>query len=346
MGRRALARADAVAAALKIDLHAHLAGVGAGGSGCWLSPRFARRWSSRLLRRLFGITDAALRTTADADWAARLAGFVRESELDHAVALGFDGVYDPVRGALDEARSQMIVPPSWVFAVCRAHPELLPGPAVNPLRRDAMERLEECIAGGAVLLKWLPAAMGIDPSLPRLVPFYRRMADAGLALLVHSGGGERTFAEVEPRVKDLALLELPLRHGVPVVVAHAGVPVHLSGDVDQRPLLRRWLADFPHLWVDDSGMANPSRAAHLPPLARDGALAARTLHGSDYPVPNVPLLYARRLGISAALRLTRQRNPLQRDVALKRMLGFADETLTRASSVLPALRRRLATGLP
>jgi predicted TIM-barrel fold metal-dependent hydrolase len=322
---------------LRIDVHVHLAGVGTGGSGCWLSPRFASRYTFRILRRLYGITDAEMRESVDQSWAAGIAERVRESELDRAVALGFEGVYD-ARGELDEARTQMIVPPGWVFESCRRHPELLPGPAVSPNRRDALERLEECIERGAVLLKWLPSAMGIDPSAPAHRPFYRRMAEARLPLLVHSGGGERTFREVAPGYKDLRLLRLPLEMGVPVVCAHSGVPVHLSRDPDQLPLLREMLQEFPHLWVDNSGMANPSRFAHLPRLARDPEIVERTLYGSDYPVPSSALYYPRRLGLRGVRAVERERNPFQRDVLLKRALGYPDATLTRAAEILPLER--------
>lgn len=323
---------------MKIDVHVHLAGVGTGGSGCWLSPRFTSRYTFRILRRWYGITDAQLRESVDQEWAARIARLVRESELDRAVALGFDGVYD-ARGEPDRERSQMIVPPAWTLEACRRHPELLPGPAVNPYRRDAMERLEECIEGGAVLLKWLPAAMGIDPADPRIGPFYRRMAQARLPLLCHSGGSERTFREVVPEFRDLARLRLPLEMGVPVICAHNGVPVHLSRDPDQLPLLRAMLREFPHLWVDNSGISNPSRFAHLPRLAADAEFTGRTLYGSDFPVPSHAVYYARRLGAGQVRALERIRNPFQRDVEMKRALGYPDATLTRAAGVLPHLDR-------
>ena len=325
---------------MKVDVHAHLAGVGSGGSGCWLSPAFARRWTFRLLRWMHGVSAERLRDTADAEWAALLAERVRGSELDAAVALGFDGVYDAA-GRLDEARSQMVVPPSWVLEVCRRHPELLPGPAINPHRRDALERLDESVEGGAVLIKWLPATMGINPGDPSIIPFYRRMADAGVALLTHSGGSERTFAQVDPRLKDLRLVELPLREGVTVIVAHAGVPVLLSGDENQVPLLKRMLREHPRLWVDNSGISNLSRFPYLPRVADDGELAARTLYGSDYPVPTNAFWYVGRLGPARVAALERERNPLRRDVRMKRALGFGDETLTRAAEVLPMLARRL-----
>ena len=321
---------------MKIDIHVHLAGVGTQGSGCWASPAFQRRITFRLLRRLHGITDEQMRTSVDQDWAASIACLVRQSSLDRAVVLGFDGVYDE-RGALDRRRSQLIVPPEWVFEVCRRHGELLPGPSLHPRRADALERLEECIERGAVLLKWLPSAQVIDPAHPDLAPFYRRMAEARLPLLVHSGGGEETFAEVAPALSDLRLLRAPLEAGVTVICAHSATRVLFRREPDQTPLLREMLARYPHLWVDNSGLANPSRFAHLPRLAADPVITERTLHGSDYPVPVGALFYARRLGAQCAWALQREPNPLERDVRLKRVFGYPEAALTRATRVLAHL---------
>ena len=322
----------------KIDVHVHLAGVGTNDSGCWISPVFARRPTFRLLRMRHRMTARQLRESADADWAADVADRVRRSELDHAVALGFDGVYDAA-GRLDEAASQMVVPPAWVFEACRRHPELLPGPSVNPHRRDAMERLDECIERGAVLIKWLPATQRIDPADRSLAPFYRRMADAGIPLLVHSGGSEQTFAQLAPELKDLRRVIFPLREGVPVIVAHTAAPVTYARDPDQVPLLKTMLGEFPHLWVDNSGISNPSRFPHLPRFAQDPVLTARTLHGSDFPVPSNAFWYTRQLGRRRVWELECIRNRMQRDIELKRALGYPDDVLTRAASVLPNLHR-------
>ncbi|HYW09979.1 MAG TPA: amidohydrolase family protein [Longimicrobium sp.] len=318
----------------RFDVHAHLAGIGTGGSGCRVSPAFRRSLTFRALSHLHGMRADA--PDADAVWAARLAARVRASEVDHAVALGFDGVYDST-GAPDLARSQVIVPHDWVFRVCRRHPELLPGPSINPHRRDALERLDECIEGGACLIKWLPATQGIDPAHPAHAAFYRRMADARLPLLVHSGGSENTFREIDPRVKELALLHAPLRAGVPVIVAHLAAPVPFRRDPETLPLLRAMLHEFPNLWLDNSGMNNPARAGAIRRLAADPQLAERTLHGSDFPAPCGAVWHAGRLGLARVAALTRIRNPLQREIEIKRALGAPEATLTRAASVLPNL---------
>ena len=325
-----------------MDVHVHLAGVGTGGSGCWMAPAFMRRPVFRYLRWRFGITDERIRSSIDQDWAARIAELVKASELDAAVVLGFDGAYGG-DGRLDEQRSQMVVPPGWVFEACRLNPGLLPGPSVNPLRRDAMERLEECIERGAVLIKWLPSAQGIDPADRRLAPFYRRAAEAGLPLLVHSGGGEQTFREIDPSLADVHLLQAPLDAGVTVICAHSGAPVVLSRRADQTPLLRAMLQRYSGLWVDNSGMANPSRFPSLPRFARDDVFRERTLYGTDYPIPVSALYYLRRLGPRRTVALEREPNPFRRDVELKRALGYPDETLLRAAHVLPNLHRWLPT---
>jgi hypothetical protein len=227
----------------KIDCHVHLAGQGTDDSGCWVSPAFTRRVTYKLLRLRHRPTDVG---HADAEWAAELADRVRRSELDYAVALGFDGVYDRA-GRFDPLRSQMVIPSSWVFEVCRRHPELLPGPSVNPHRRDALDALEECIEGGAALIKWLPATQDIDPGDRSLGPFYRRLAETGIPILVHSGGSEQTFAQVSPDLKDLRRILFPLEQGVRMIVAHTAAPVTYARDPDQVPMLKRMLERFPHL---------------------------------------------------------------------------------------------------
>jgi uncharacterized protein len=321
----------------RIDLHVHLAGVGTEGSGCWISPTFRRRLTFRALRILYGITDRSMETDADRAWAAMVAGLVRSSSLDHAVALGFDGTYDQ-HGRLDRRCSQMVVPPSWVFEACRRHPELLPGPSINPHRRDALERLEECVDGGAVLIKWLPITQRINPASPRLGEFYEILARAGIPLLVHMGG-ERTFGTLAPELNDVRLLIPPLQAGVPVICAHAGTRILFSREPDQLPVVRQLLQEYPHLWVDNSGMANPGRYAHLPRLIRDPVFLARMLHGSDFPVPVNSFYFLPRLGAATVLRLERERNPLTRDAATKRALGAPETTFTRAAALLPNLLR-------
>jgi uncharacterized protein len=322
----------------KIDIHVHLAGVGTQGSGCWISPRFRRRFSFVGLRLLYRIGRRQLQTTVDQDWAAMLSAIVAESEVDFAVSLGFDGVYDS-RGELDRTRTQMLVPPSWVFEVAGRYANLLPGPSINPTRRDALDCLEQALESGAVLIKWLPIVQGFDPAAPAIRPFLRRAADAGIPLLVHAGSGEVTFRTIDPSVGGVERLVPALELGATVIVAHSAAPVSYLLERSQVDLLRRLLERYPRLWAENSGLANPSRFVHLPRFADDDLIRERTLHGSDFPVVPSAMYYPRRLGVRSVLEIARERNAIQKDVLLKRALGFGERSFTRANTVLANLDR-------
>jgi uncharacterized protein len=328
----------AAGASPRLDVHVHLAGVGTQGSGCWISPAFRRRPTFLALRLLYRIGRRQLATTVDQDWASLISARVARSELDYAVVLGFDGVYDR-GGAPDLDRSQMIVPPSWVFEVAEGFSNLLPGPSINPHRRDALDRLDEAVERGAVLIKWLPIVQAFDPAGARTRPFLERLAATGIPLLVHAGSGEVTFRTVDPTVGSVRSLVPALEMGIPVICAHTAAPIIYSRAPDEVPLLRSLLQRYPKLWVDNSGLSNPSRFPHLPRFAADAGVRERTLHGSDYPVISNAFYYPHRLGLRTVARIERDPNPLQKDVSIKRYLGFGPDSFTRAAHVLASLER-------
>lgn len=325
-------------APLRFDVHVHLAGVGTGGSGCWASDSFRRRFSFVGLRLLYGIRSRQLETTIDQDWPAAISGLVQESELDYAVVLGFDGVYDR-SGRWDGARSQLLVPDPWVFSVCERYGNLLPAPSINPMDGDALVRLDESIARGAVLIKWLPIVQAFDPGDRSITPFLARVAEAGIPLVVHAGTGESTFATIDPSMGSLGSLVPALEMGVKVIVAHGAAPVIYSRAPSEMGTLREMLERYPNLWIDNSGLANPARFPYLKRIADDDLLSSRVLHGSDFPVAPSPALYPLRLGPKSMIGLMRDPNPIRREVRLKEQAGFAPESFTRAAGVLANLDR-------
>ena len=322
----------------RIDTHVHLAGSGCCDSGCWLGANFRKRYTFKLLKLINGISDHQLAHTIDQDWGLAIAELVRNSSLDQAVVLGFDGVYDAISGELDLGQSQMIIPAEWVFELCHRYPELLPGPSINPFRKDAMDVLDYCIDEGAVLIKWLPAAQGIDPSVPSIKRFYQRCAEAKLPLLIHMGA-EKTFATVNHHVNDVELLRYPLDCGVKVICAHSATRIIGTNEPDHLPGLKQLLTSYNNLWVDNSGLCNPSRFSHVPKLAQDLQIASRTLYGSDWPVPSNAFYYAGKMPWQTIWRLERLNNRLDRDIEIKRFFGYLDKTLTRSSQVLANLER-------
>lgn len=321
---------------LKIDVHIHLAGTGCCDSGVRLSAGFRKRYTFQLLKIIHGITNKQMDTTIDQDWAERIHRYVQDSQLDYGVVLGFDGAYDHHSGHEVTDELQMHIPSSWVFAVCRKYQGLLPGPSINPFRADALDELDYCIDQGACLIKWLPSAQNINPSDRKISRFYEKLAQADVPLLMHMGG-EKTFRTLNESYSRVEHMEPALDHGVKVICAHTATRILGSSEVDQLSQLKILLARYDRLYVDNSGLCNPSRFAHVPSLARDQEITSRTLYGSDWPVPSNAFYYLNRLGWKKIMQLERLKNPLDRDISIKSALGYPESTMYRAGDVLAHL---------
>ena len=170
-----------------IDIHCHTAGIGAGGSDCFVSNAMCRNFRFGFFLSAFGVSVNELQQHGDRLVLERLSQRLEESRLvSAAVVLAMDGVVDG-QGYLDRAATEIYIPNDFLGRECSRHANLLFGASINPYRRDALERLELAAADGAVLLKWLPSIQGINPADPRLKPFYRRLRELGLPLLSHTG---------------------------------------------------------------------------------------------------------------------------------------------------------------
>lgn len=278
--------------------------------------------------------------TNQAERAQEIAALVKNSAADYGVVLGLDHMYDQVDGTCMEQRTQLYVSDNWVFEVCDKYSHLLPGPSLNPYRRDAVAKLDEIVERGAVLIKWLPAVQNIDPSDKRLIPFYERAIHHRIPILVHTSG-EKTLRSVDPTLGEVRRLIPALDMGATFIVAHSATCALFRGEKDQTPLLRRMLEKFKNLYVDNSGMANRGRFRALPAITRDPLIASRTLYGSDWPTPINAWYFFPQLGPRQVMALGKIQNPITRDIAIKQALGSSDQTLTRAHNVLINLSKWL-----
>lgn len=319
----------------KIDTHIHLAGTGCRNSGCWMHPKLRKRYTIKLLQMIHRISNADLDNRIDEEWALRIHNLINESSIDYGVVLGFAGAANSV-GEPDENKSQLVIPPEWVFSLCQQYENFLPGPSINPHFKNALEQLDYCIEKKACLIKWLPSAQLINPTDINLKPFYMRLAKHKIPLLIHCGG-EKTFASLDPSLNQVSHLVSPLEEGVTVICAHSATKVLGSDEPDQIPQLKQLLETYPHLWVDNSGICNPSRFYHLPSLAKDPQIESRTLYGSDWPVPANAFYYIKEMGWKKVLSYERTKNWISRDASIKEFFGYTPESFTRAHKVLANL---------
>jgi len=322
-------------------MHAHIAGIGAGGSNCYVSPELRDNWRYHIYLKAFGLTQKDLEEHGDqlafAKTSQRLAA---SRQVDGAVILALDGVVNQA-GELDLERTEVYIPNNFVARETAKYDNLFFGASINPYRKDALQRLEQAKADGAVLVKWLPAIQHIDPSDPHLTSFYKKLVELELPLLAHTGA-ERSFSSANHDLGDPMLLRLPLELGVTVIAAHVATTGKTNGQTNFERLVEMF-PEYPNLYADISSLTQFNKLWYLPKVLDHPEIHDRLLYGTDYPLIETGLLGVRlvspwyfpfRLGWTRLRRISGIENPWDRDVELKKALGFGQEIFTRPAKLL------------
>lgn len=327
-----------------VDYHTHVAGIGTGGTNNLVNPKMLS-WKHPLHRLKFAVYLSAAGVEdmerADLEFATRLVSLVRHMEVHgkHRL-LAFDKNYNR-DGTVNQAKTEFYVPNEYVFALAVQHPDLFePVISVHPYRQDAVDELERWAGRGGRMVKWLPNAMGIDPSDVECDPFYRKMKELGLVLLSHGGEEKAVEAEEDQRLGNPLLLRRALDHGVKTIVAHCaglGYNEDLDDPAKKRAhnfqLFMRLVGDRRYdglVFGDISAMTQFNRIGEpLSTVIGRADLHARLVNGSDYPLPAINLLVRTRPLLRAgyidaeeraSLREIYRFNPLLFDFVLKRCL--------------------------
>jgi predicted TIM-barrel fold metal-dependent hydrolase len=253
--------------------------------------------------------------------------------VSRAVLLALDGVVDK-DGNLDTNRTEVYVPNEFVAEMAARHTNLLFGASVNPYRRDALERLEWAKAHGAVLVKWIPPIMGIDPADPRLVAFYKKMVELKLPLLSHTGA-EMSFTRATEELGDPEKLRLPLSLGVTVVAAHIASAEKYHGERGP-DRLARLMGEYTNLYADISALTQFDRAGALKEALTRPEFAGRLMYGTDYPLINTLMVspwYSFHLSLAQKVSIWLFENPWDRDVLIKHDLGTPTDIFERSGKM-------------
>lgn len=327
------------------DCHAHLIGVG-DGQGTWINPEMDS-WVHPLQfaqKRFFlnaGCADADAGRT-DSSYVDRLVALhnngMRQAK---SMLLAFDYAYDE-KGRKVAAHSAFYAANEYAAGIVNKYPDRFEWIAsVHPYRADALEALNWAKQHGARAVKWLPAAMGINPANPLCSPYYQLLRELDMPLLTHAGAERAVHGMAAEQFGNPLLFRSALDAGVRVIVAHCA-SMGESPDTDigangpkrsNFSLFMRMLSDARFnglLYGDISAITQANRAREaLATLISRQEVHSRLLNGSDYPLPGVmPLFSLRQL---AELKLLddkhreplsslRRFNPLLFDFVLKRTL--------------------------
>jgi uncharacterized protein len=342
------------------DSHVHLLGVGDGGTGCWINPRMRSLLSPKLfLQKRFFLNGACVSKesekakTVDADYVTRLKQLVDEMPAGAKLMLfAFDRTY-PEGENFDLKKTAFYVPNSYAATIARQFPDRFRFVAsVHPYREGA-ESIETTIAklveDGAVAIKWLPAAMGIDPASPKCDAMYAACKKYNLPIITHAGEERAVEGAHKQHYGNPLSLRRPLEMGVKIVVAHCsslGTDLDLdSGKGEKSPrvesfrLFERLMAEKKYeanLFADISAIPQANRAPALADIVGREEWVGRLVHGSDYPLPGVMPLFSvdsfvERQWITESegdvIKAIREYNPLLFDFVLKRTLRINGKSL-------------------
>lgn len=360
---------DDIDPARLVDYHTHVAGIGKG-TGAFVNPKMLA-WRHPFHRLKFKVYLSAGAVTdveqADSQIVERLTRLITniDGHGKHRL-LAFDKNYNR-DGTANLAKTEFYVPNDYVFALAEKQSDCFePVISVNPYRPDAFAELERGAKRGARMVKWLPNAMGIDPSDELCDPFYQKMKELGLVLLSHGGEEKAVEAEEDQRLGNPLLLRRALDQGVKVIVAHcAGLGDNEDLDHPQRKrvpnfdLFLRLMDEKRYeglLFADISAMTQYNRTGKpLTTILQREDLHERLVNGSDYPLPAINVLV--RTGalhkqgyITGEQRLWLNEvydyNPLLFDFVLKRTLRVPGTEQRLPASIFmtnPALERCLNT---
>ena len=319
-----------------IDMHVHVAGVGAGGSGCYISPNLLNSYKYYFYLSALNTSDSELKAFGDSIVIKKLSATLKASkQIKKAVILALDGVVDAA-GNLDLPNTEIYVPNEYVAAEVGKYDNLLYGASVNPYRTDALARLIAAKKAGAVLIKWLPSIMNIDPADEKLTPFYLALVELDLPLLSHTGS-EASFTQARNEFADPLRLELPLKLGVKVIAAHIATTGENEGQENFERILPLF-AKYPNLYTDISSLTQINKLGYLEKALQKPELKGRMIYGSDWPLQFFPLTspwYHYPTIKPAAMRfLFNLKNEFERDVLLKKAMGVPEDVFTRTEELL------------
>ena len=130
-----------------IDNHTHLAGIGQGGTGCFIAPHYFESLLYKLMRWKLGIYRAHKEEGLDPAYLKRLQRDVSTAAehraLNAAVIFAHERTYTE-SGEVHPTAQELYVPNEYAFACAESlRGRFLPAASVHPYRKDALEETEE-----------------------------------------------------------------------------------------------------------------------------------------------------------------------------------------------------------
>ncbi|MEA2027659.1 MAG: amidohydrolase family protein [Campylobacterota bacterium] len=300
-----------------VDIHSHL-----------LNPnvkfdRFYDKIALRVFGKRFGLDLNRVIYDPYQAYIDTLIGSIKDSKyISRSVVLPVDSKFD--KDGIEIDRDPTVCSHSAdVLRLAQKYPKLIiPFCSVNPNRKDALELIEKYHAQGAKGMKFLQNYWEVDLNNRALIPYYNKLAELKLPLIIHIGSEFSVDSNVE--YERATMLKLPLESGVTVIAAHVGAghngerlkfwqnlsrnPKHFNEEYLQ---IIEMMKHYKNLYADISALLTPFKARVLRDLSNRG-LEERLLFGTDFPVVFSVLFNTYDLSWSKRWELSKINNPLDR----------------------------------
>ena len=337
------------------DCHAHLVGTGDGQSGIWINPKMQTLLNPALYARFqFYINGSCAFPEGTESLDSAFVNRLRQlhSEMPSGLRimlLAFDYHHDS-NGKVVKEYSTFYTPNDYAQSLAAKYKGTFEWIAsIHPYREDCVDALKEAAKNNARAIKWLPTAMGIDPSSQKCDPFYEALVKYDIPLLTHVGEEHAVMVPEGHGYENPLLFRRALDHGVRVIFAHCatlGESIDLDKGPDALPvanleLFARLLSEKKYeslLFGDISAVTQVNRSRKMiETIITNENWHDRLLYGSDYPLPGVMPVMAPENFVhwgylkeseAEIISHVRQYNPLLFDIMLKRTIKIKGHKLS------------------
>ncbi|WP_316367604.1 amidohydrolase family protein [Candidatus Thiodiazotropha sp. CDECU1] len=286
------------------------------------------RAAVHLFARSLGADPRALKQQPYQTYIEAMARAVAESNYVRKTCLfGVDARFDEQGREVDRDRTVCAMNED-VVAVAASYPDqFIPFLSVNPRRPGALDLIDEFAERGCRGAKFLQNYWGVDLNSEQLIPYYEKLKQHRLPLIVHIGS-EYTIHSY-PSYERVEMLDLPLGAGVTVIAAHMGLgryehKLRAWRNLSRQPCyfdrdyfrLLEMLTQYQNLYADISAILAPFRARALRHLSEQQQVHEKILFGSDFPVPFTVRHNSFDLNKATRRRIAQIENPFDRYTAV------------------------------
>lgn len=299
-----------------VDIHTHLL------SSESSFNRLYDKIAVRLFAKRFGIDPERFAADPYAAYTEALLGSVRGgAHVEKIVLFGVDACVDNAGKVLHKDLTVCATNDEVSALYAHNRDIIIPFFSINPNRPDALALIERYADAGFKGAKFLQNYWGVDTREARYRPYFEKLAEKNLPLIVHVGS-ESSVHSVKA-CESLAMVDQPLAAGVKVICAHMALsyeprkifkalsrnPRHFNDDYFT---LLKMLQIHENLYADISALLTPVRAKVLRHLSGQHGVHEKLLFGTDYPVPFTTLLNTHDLPWKKRLELSKEANPFDR----------------------------------